>query len=73
MSTVIQTEEVRSKSPPDLLGQTKADGCRRGHRLMLNEQRFDEIRKNIWLNHSIPHLIARKLEGVSDPGGWAAL
>jgi len=40
---------------------------------MLNEQRYEDIRRNVWLNLSIPHIIARKLEAVSDPGGWSAL
>lgn len=45
---------------------------RRGHRQYLHEGRWEELRK-VWLQHSIPHLVARKLELISDGGGWTSL
>jgi hypothetical protein len=65
---VMRMEVVKSES-----GCRFEANARRGHRLILNEQRYEDIRRNVWLNLSIPHIIARKLEGVSDPGGWSAL
>lgn len=46
---------------------------RRGHRQILHQGRFDELRKSVWLQHSIPHVIARRLELTSDGGGWGCL
>ncbi|KAF8653558.1 hypothetical protein AX16_003895 [Volvariella volvacea WC 439] len=45
---------------------------RRGRRQYLHHARWEDIRK-IWLNHGIPHVVARKLESVVDNGGWEAL
>jgi len=45
---------------------------RRGRRQYLHEQRFDDLRKT-WLNHGIPTLVARKLDGIIDSGGWDTL
>lgn len=45
---------------------------RRGRRQYLHYARWEDIRK-IWLNHGIPTLIARKLEGTVDSGGWETL
>lgn len=35
--------------------------------------RMDEVRRSTWLQHTIPHLTARKLEVASDGGGWGTL
>ncbi|KAI0321477.1 hypothetical protein OF83DRAFT_1051178 [Amylostereum chailletii] len=45
---------------------------RRGRRQFLHPARWEEVRK-IWLNHGIPTLVARKLEGTVDAGGWETL
>ncbi|OBZ78673.1 hypothetical protein A0H81_00257 [Grifola frondosa] len=45
---------------------------RRGRRQYLHYARWEEVRK-IWLNHGIPTLIARRLEGTVDNGGWETL
>ncbi|KAG9039114.1 hypothetical protein FRB95_012825 [Tulasnella sp. JGI-2019a] len=42
---------------------------RRGRRQYLHQHRFDDVRKT-WLNHGIPTLVARKLDGIIDSGGW---
>jgi E3 ubiquitin-protein ligase UBR1 len=46
---------------------------RRGHRQMLQEGRWEELRRTVWLQHTIPHLTARRLELTSDGGGWTSL
>lgn len=46
---------------------------RRGHRQYIQEGRWEELRRAVWLNHAIPHLTARKLELTSDGGGWTSL
>ncbi|EIW86012.1 hypothetical protein CONPUDRAFT_94286 [Coniophora puteana RWD-64-598 SS2] len=45
---------------------------RRGRRQYLHPARWEEIRKT-WINHSIPTVIARKLESSVDNGGWETL
>ena len=45
---------------------------RRGRRQFLHPARWEEVRKT-WLNHGIPTLVARKLEGTIDSGGWESL
>ncbi|ESK86483.1 hypothetical protein Moror_9888 [Moniliophthora roreri MCA 2997] len=45
---------------------------RRGRRQYLHHARWEDIRKT-WLNHNIPTVIARKLEGSIDAGGWETL
>ncbi|KAJ3717872.1 hypothetical protein C8R42DRAFT_724075 [Lentinula raphanica] len=42
---------------------------RRGRRQYLHHTRWEDIRKT-WMNHGIATLIARKLEGSLDSGGW---
>ncbi|EIW67293.1 hypothetical protein TREMEDRAFT_33731 [Tremella mesenterica DSM 1558] len=46
---------------------------RRGQRQYLHLGRLDELRRAVWLQHTIPHLTARKLELTSDAGGWSCL
>ncbi|KAM5534387.1 hypothetical protein V8D89_011980 [Ganoderma adspersum] len=45
---------------------------RRGRRQYLHHARWEEVHK-IWLNHGIPTLISRRLEGTVDNGGWETL
>ena len=45
---------------------------RRGRRQFLHAARWEEVRKT-WLNHGIPTMVARKLEGTVDSGGWETL
>jgi len=45
---------------------------RRGRRQFLHPARWEEVRKT-WLNHGIPTLVARKLEGTVDNGGWETM
>ncbi|KAI0651382.1 hypothetical protein C8Q79DRAFT_932987 [Trametes meyenii] len=45
---------------------------RRGRRQYLHRARWEEVHK-VWLSHGIPTLIARRLEGTVDSGGWETL
>ena len=47
-------------------------GLRRGRRQFLHYARWEVIRKS-WLSHGIPSVVARKLEGTLDSGGWETL
>jgi E3 ubiquitin-protein ligase UBR1 len=40
------------------------------HRQYMHLGRMDELRRATWLQHTIPHLTARKLELTTDAGGW---
>ncbi|ORX38539.1 ubiquitin-protein ligase [Kockovaella imperatae] len=46
---------------------------RRGHRQSIHVGRWDELRRATWLQHTIPHLTARRLELTNDQGGWTCL
>ncbi|WPH00160.1 e3 ubiquitin-protein ligase ubr11 [Acrodontium crateriforme] len=46
---------------------------RRHHQLFLNRKRYDKLLRDAWLNHMIPTVISRKLEGDINPGGWETL
>ncbi|SMQ51695.1 unnamed protein product [Zymoseptoria tritici ST99CH_1A5] len=46
---------------------------RRHHQLYLNQKRYDKLLRDVWLNHMIPSVISRKLEGDINPGGWETL
>nr|POE48021.1 e3 ubiquitin-protein ligase ubr11 [Quercus suber] len=46
---------------------------RRHHQLFLNQKRYDRLLRDVWLNHGIPTVISRKLEGDVNPGGWETL
>lgn len=35
--------------------------------------RYDDFRRNVWLQHNVPNYIVRNLENVLDPGGWETL
>ncbi|CEH14174.1 N-end rule pathway, recognition component UBR1 [Ceraceosorus bombacis] len=47
-------------------------GLRKGRPQRLHMQRYDELRKQ-WLNHSVCHFVARKLEASMDNGGWGGM
>jgi E3 ubiquitin-protein ligase UBR1 len=46
---------------------------RRHHQLYLNQRRYDKLLRDVWLNHMIPSMISRKLEGDINTGGWETL
>ncbi|KAF2204948.1 RING finger domain-containing protein [Delitschia confertaspora ATCC 74209] len=46
---------------------------RRHYQLFLNQKRYDILQRQVWLNHGIPSLIARRLEGDVNNGGWETL
>ncbi|OCK82992.1 hypothetical protein K432DRAFT_323106 [Lepidopterella palustris CBS 459.81] len=46
---------------------------RRHHQLFLNQKRYDVLLRQVWLNHGIPSMIARRLEGDVNNGGWETL
>jgi E3 ubiquitin-protein ligase UBR1 len=41
--------------------------------LFLNQRRYDQILRQAWLNGTVPSMVARKLEGEINPGGWESL
>ncbi|OAL51994.1 hypothetical protein IQ07DRAFT_564612 [Pyrenochaeta sp. DS3sAY3a] len=46
---------------------------RRHHQLFLNQKRYDALLRKVWLDGGIQSLIARKLEGDINNGGWESL
>ncbi|SPO19704.1 related to ubiquitin-protein ligase e3 component [Ustilago trichophora] len=44
-------------------------GLRKGRPQKLHQQRYDELRKQIW-NHGVANIVARKIEAAMDQGGW---
>ncbi|KAH9869628.1 hypothetical protein IAQ61_006837 [Plenodomus lingam] len=46
---------------------------RRHHQLFLNQKRYDALLRKVWLDHGIQSLIARRLEGDVNNGGWESL
>lgn len=44
-------------------------GLQKGRPQRLHMRRYDELRKT-WLNGGLPTLVARKIEGAMDVGGW---
>ncbi|BEI86836.1 hypothetical protein CcaverHIS002_0701820 [Cutaneotrichosporon cavernicola] len=46
---------------------------RRGHRQRMHVGRFEELRRNVWLQHGVSTFCARKLEMTNDGGGWSCL
>uniref|UniRef100_V5EW11 E3 ubiquitin-protein ligase n=2 Tax=Kalmanozyma brasiliensis (strain GHG001) TaxID=1365824 RepID=V5EW11_KALBG len=44
-------------------------GLRKGRPQKLHQQRYDELRKQIW-THGVASLVARKTESSMDQGGW---
>lgn len=45
-------------------------GLQKGRPQTLHQKRYDELRK-VWLQGGLPTLVARKLEGSMNVGGWA--
>lgn len=56
----------------DVHGEADISMRSRGRRQYLHQIRWEEVRK-LWLNHGLPTLIARRLEGTVDNGGWESL
>jgi E3 ubiquitin-protein ligase UBR1 len=46
---------------------------RRHHQLFLNQKRYDALLRKVWLEGGIQSLIARRLEGDLNNGGWETL
>lgn len=48
-------------------------GLRRNRQLILNQRRYDRLLRDVWLSHSIPATISRKLEADINTGGWETI
>ncbi|KAF2115283.1 hypothetical protein BDV96DRAFT_493229 [Lophiotrema nucula] len=46
---------------------------RRHQQLFLNQKRYDVLLRKVWLEGSIQSLIARRLEGDTNTGGWETM
>ncbi|CAI6335253.1 unnamed protein product [Periconia digitata] len=46
---------------------------RRHHQLFLNQKRYDALLRKVWLDGGVQSLIARRLEGEINTGGWETL
>ncbi|KAH8727941.1 hypothetical protein GQ44DRAFT_824759 [Phaeosphaeriaceae sp. PMI808] len=46
---------------------------RRHHQLFLNQKRYDALLRKVWLEGGIQSLVARRLEGEINNGGWESL
>ncbi|ORY89075.1 hypothetical protein BCR35DRAFT_300874 [Leucosporidium creatinivorum] len=72
----LYTDKGTFSTPPYLDSHGEVDiGGRRGRNQFpqfLHPGRYDEIRKT-WLSHGIPTFVARKLDAVTDHGGWSSL
>ncbi|SNX81368.1 related to ubiquitin-protein ligase e3 component [Melanopsichium pennsylvanicum] len=44
-------------------------GLRKGRLQKLHQQRYDELRKQIWA-HGVANIVVRKIESAMDQGGW---
>lgn len=44
-------------------------GLRKGRPQKLHQQRYDELRKQVWA-HGTANIVARKIEAAMDQGGW---
>ncbi|PWZ03008.1 hypothetical protein BCV70DRAFT_9664 [Testicularia cyperi] len=44
-------------------------GLRKGRPQKLHQQRYDELRKQVW-SHGVANIVARKIEAAMDQGGW---
>lgn len=47
--------------------------CKKGHTVVLSRTKYEDLNKDIWLNHNIQNVIAQKLENWTDMGGWSTL
>ncbi|KAL2870967.1 putative ubiquitin-protein ligase E3 component (UBR1) [Aspergillus lucknowensis] len=48
-------------------------GLRRNRPLMLNQKRYDRLLRDVWLSHSVPATISRRLEADVNNGGWETI
>lgn len=48
-------------------------GLRRNRQLILNQKRYDRLLRDVWLSHSVPATISRKLESEINNGGWETI
>ncbi|KAK2766312.1 hypothetical protein FQN54_007829 [Arachnomyces sp. PD_36] len=48
-------------------------GLRRSRQLILNQKRYDRLLRDVWLSHSIPATVSRKLESEINNGGWESV
>ncbi|KAJ5467023.1 hypothetical protein N7475_004775 [Penicillium sp. IBT 31633x] len=48
-------------------------GLRRNRQLILNQKRYDRLLRDVWLSHSVPATISRKLESEINTGGWETI
>ncbi|CAI7565348.1 unnamed protein product [Penicillium manginii] len=48
-------------------------GLRRNRQLILNQKRYDKLLRDVWLSHSVPATISRKLESEINNGGWETI
>ncbi|KAJ4312598.1 E3 ubiquitin-protein ligase ubr1 [Neodidymelliopsis sp. IMI 364377] len=46
---------------------------RRHHQLFLNQRRYDALLRKVWLEGGVQSMIARRLEGDVNNGGWETL
>ncbi|KAF2727254.1 hypothetical protein EJ04DRAFT_479322 [Polyplosphaeria fusca] len=46
---------------------------RRSHQLFLNQKRYDILLRKVWLDGGVPSLIARRMEGDMNNGGWETM
>ena len=46
---------------------------RRSHQLFLNQKRYDILLRKVWLESGVPSLIARRMEGEMNNGGWETM
>lgn len=56
----------------DIHGECTTDS-KKAHDLFLSHKRFDQIVRNIWLEHDIQNHIARQMDSRIDIGGWLTL
>lgn len=48
-------------------------GFRHHRRLILNQKRYDRLLRDVWLTHSVPATVSRRLEADINNGGWETL
>ncbi|ODV59622.1 uncharacterized protein ASCRUDRAFT_23946, partial [Ascoidea rubescens DSM 1968] len=51
----------------------KEINIRRGNRLVLSEEKYNNFMKDVWLDHNEKKFITRKVENTTDIGGWETL
>ena len=51
----------------------EVDPALRRHQLFLNQKRYDALLRKVWLEGGVQSLIARRLEGDVNNGGWESL